>query len=131
MAPFEFGARELATGLRTALNLRRRLTIAVWARWAVAVATALSSCDHRPANMAAPLPQEIFVWQRVWNEPVESALAKARGSVAGFAVLAAEIDLREREPRIFRPNINYAAVRSTSRPVSLAIRIDPFGGPFN
>ena len=46
-------------------------------------------------------------------------------------MLAAEIDLRESEPKIFRPNLDYAALKGAGRPISLTIRIDPFGGPFN
>jgi len=71
------------------------------------------------------------VWQRVWNDQVEAALTKASKSVAGFAALAAEIDVRESAPKIFRPNLDYAALKSSGRFISLAIRIDPFTGPFN
>ncbi len=92
---------------------------------------ALTSGCARQERISGPLPQEIFVWQRVWNEQVESALLNVREAAAGFAVLAAEIDLRGGEPKVFRPNINYAALKGSGLPIALAIRIDPFGGLFN
>lgn len=92
---------------------------------------ALASGCARQKRISGALPQEIFVWQRVWNEQVESAVARARNSAAGFGVLAAEIELGEAQPKIFRPNINYTALKSTGLPIALTIRIDPFGGPFN
>jgi hypothetical protein len=57
-------------------------------------------------------------------------LLTARGAAAGFAVLAAEIDVRGREPKIIRPNVGFAALKSSGRPIALAIRVDPFAGPF-
>ncbi|HZJ13444.1 MAG TPA: DUF3142 domain-containing protein [Chthoniobacteraceae bacterium] len=76
------------------------------------------------------MPQEIYVWQRVWNEQVEAALLTARDAAAGFAVLTAEIDVREQETKIVRPNVSFAALKSSGRPIALAIRVDPFAGPF-
>jgi Protein of unknown function (DUF3142) len=96
-----------------------------------AVCLALTTACSRRGTVSGPLPQEIYVWQRVWNKQVEAALAKAGKSAAGFAALAAEIDLREGEPKIFRPNLEFAALKASGRPISLTIRIDPFSGPFN
>lgn len=76
------------------------------------------------------MPQEIYVWQRVWNEQVEAALLTAREASAGFAVLAAQINVREREPKIVRANVSFAALKASGRPIALAIRVDPFAGPF-
>jgi Protein of unknown function (DUF3142) len=95
------------------------------------VCLALVTACARRETVSGPLPQQIYVWQRVWNEHVEAAVTEAGKSAAGFAVLAAEIDLSEGEPKIFRPNLEYAALKLTGRPVSLTIRIDPFSGPFN
>jgi len=71
------------------------------------------------------------VWQRVWNEQVEAAVTQAGKSAAGFAVLAAEIDVRESAPKIFRPDLKYAALKASGRSIALTVRIDPFSGPFN
>ena len=97
----------------------------------VAVSLALTTACTRRSTASGPLPQDIYVWQRVWNDQVVAALTKARELATGFAVLAAEIDLREREAKIFRPNLDYAALKAAGRPISLTIRVDPFIGPFN
>ncbi len=76
------------------------------------------------------MPQEIYVWQRVWNEQVGVALRTARDAAAGFAVLTAEIDVRRPQPKIIRPNIDFTALKFSARPIAVAIRIDPFAGPF-
>jgi hypothetical protein len=89
-----------------------------------------AACDPRQ-TVSGLLPQEIYVWQRVWNDQVKTAVSKANKSAAGFAIMAAEIDLRDGEPKIFRPNLDYAALKASARPISLTVRIDPFGGPFN
>jgi hypothetical protein len=75
-------------------------------------------------------PQEIYVWQRVWNEQVEAAVTQAGKSTVGFAVLAAEIDVRESAPKIFRPDLKYAALKASGRSIALTVRIDPSSGPF-
>src|SRR4029434_5641770 len=84
----------------------------------------------RTERISGPLPQEIYVWQRVWNEQVEAALLTARDAAAGFAVLAAEVNVPERGPQIAPHNINFAALKTSGRPIALAIRVDPFAGPF-
>jgi hypothetical protein len=90
----------------------------------------LSTGCARQTRVSGALPQEVFVWQRVWNSNVEDALKNARASAARFCVLVGEIDVREREPRIFQPNVGYAALKASGVPVALAIRIDPFAGAF-
>jgi uncharacterized protein DUF3142 len=97
----------------------------------VALYLAVTPGCARHKTVSGPLAQEIYVWQRVWNDQVKAALTKASESAAGFATLAAEIDLRDGEPKIFRPNLDYAALKSSGRPVALTIRIDPFIGPFS
>ena len=97
----------------------------------LAVCLALTTACARRETFSGQLPQQIYVWQRVWNEHVEAAVTEAATSAAGFAVLAAEVDLREGKPKIFRPNLHYAALKTSGQPVSLTIRIDPFNGPFN
>lgn len=96
-----------------------------------AVALALTSGCVRQEKTSGSLPQEIFVWQRVWNAQVDEAVRQAKTFSAGFAVLAAEIDLRNGEPKIVRPNVDYSPLKAVGLPLALAIRIDPFAGAFN
>ena len=88
-----------------------------------------TGCARRQ-TVSGPLLQEIYVWQRVWNDDVTAALTRASHAATGFSVLAAEIDLRGGAPKIFQPNLNYGALKTSGRPISPTIRIDPFSGPF-
>jgi hypothetical protein len=97
----------------------------------IAVGLGLTTGCARRQEISGPLPQEIYVWQRVWNDQVTAALTRASHAAAGFAVLAAEIDVHDGAPKIFQPNLNYVALQASGRPISLTIRIDPFSGPFN
>jgi hypothetical protein len=76
------------------------------------------------------LPQYAYIWQRVWNPQMEGALGQASKTFDAFAVLAGEIDLRSTPARIVRPNIDFAALKRSGVPIALAMRIDPFPGPF-
>jgi hypothetical protein len=48
-----------------------------------------------------------------------------------LVVLSAEITLREKEPRIIRPAFDAEALKRTGKPIAIAIRINPFPGPFH
>lgn len=96
----------------------------------IALYLALTTACSRRQNVSGAVPQEIYVWQRVWNDDVTTALTRASHAAAGFAVLAAEIDLRDGAPKIFQPNVNYGALKGSACPISLTIRVDPFSGPF-
>jgi hypothetical protein len=71
--------------------------------------------------VAAPLPQDIYVWQRVWSEPVRKALVEANDVASGWRVLVAESDA----PRnLKRFAVDWAALARTHKPVIAVIRID-------
>ncbi len=82
------------------------------------------SCRH-PQRSTGPLPQEAYVWQRAWGPEVRAALART-SDLAGFVVLAAEVDLSTDPPRVTRAAYDASALRSTGRPVGLAVRIGRF-----
>jgi hypothetical protein len=54
---------------------------------------------RRPERSAGPLPQEAYVWQRSWGPETRAALTRSSG-LAGFVVLAAEVDLSTEPPRV-------------------------------
>jgi hypothetical protein len=73
------------------------------------------------AALAPPVPQDAYVWQRVWTPALRGALAQSAGLVAGWRVLAAETDARGE----LRPvAIDWDALAETTRPVILVVRID-------
>jgi hypothetical protein len=77
---------------------------------------------------SGPLPQEAYVWQRAWTPAVREAVGRA-GAFRSLVVLAAEVDLSARPPRVVRPAIAWSVLRGLKgRPVGLALRIGRFHG---
>jgi hypothetical protein len=76
------------------------------------------------------LRQELYVWQRNWDEDLSQALERASGQSAGFTALAAEVSWEGDRARVVRVPIDYDAVKAAAVPVGLALRIGPYGGPF-
>lgn len=89
----------------------------------LALAALAGSCGRGRAS--GPLPQEAYVWQRAWTPAVREAVGRAR-DFRSLVVLAAEVDLSSRPPRIARPAIAWDVLKG--RPVGLALRIGRFHG---
>ena len=101
---------------------------------------ALSACresepvpsnTRTPYTAPAPLLQRAYVWQRDWNAPVAASLAEGRDVLDGCVVLGAEIEWRGGSPRAIKPRVDWAALRTFGKPVSVAMRIAPSSGPFS
>ena len=82
----------------------------------------------RSRRASGPLPQEAYVWQRSWAPEVLAAIAAAgqASDLEALVVLAAEVDLAARPPRVARAAVDFAALRAYGRPVGLALRIGSF-----
>jgi hypothetical protein len=75
---------------------------------------------------SGPLPCEMYVWQRVWNEPVRNAVITAPDWVSGLAPLAAEITWRnDGSPLVAWARVDFAALRRSERSVAAVLRIGP------
>jgi len=80
---------------------------------------------------SGPLPHECYIWQRVWDEELQNSIGQAESTFEGFTVLAAEIDVRpDRQAQQIMP-VDYSFLSSLSIPVGIAIRINPYSGPFD
>ncbi|MEN8126768.1 MAG: DUF3142 domain-containing protein [Planctomycetota bacterium] len=78
-----------------------------------------------------PLPHECYVWQRVWSEDLRAAIGRAESDLKGLTVLAAEIDVRPgRQQQQIMP-VDYSFLSTVSQSVGIAIRINPYSGPFD
>ncbi len=77
-----------------------------------------------------PLTHEVFIWQRAWTPAVVAAVRRAAGSVAGYAVLAAEVECRNDGWNPVRVDADYPALASTGRPVALAVRVGGYRGDY-
>src|SRR5688572_17039213 len=89
----------------------------------------LAGCDRTPMQ-TGPMPHDVYVWQRAWNDHVREGLTTARGSMQTFVVFTGQITFGGDVPKIVKPTIDYAALAGLGRPIGLAIRVDPFPGPF-
>ena len=103
---------------------RRRLAVLGLLTLATA-ALLLGLWLRRGRRASGPLPQEAYVWQRSWEPEVRSAVRQTQ-DLAGLVALAAEVDLSVRPPRVTQVAIDAASLRSTGKPLGLAIRIGRF-----
>ncbi|MFZ4789541.1 MAG: DUF3142 domain-containing protein [Candidatus Competibacteraceae bacterium] len=79
-----------------------------------------------------PLTHSAYLWQREWTDGVRAALQRNQPFIAEWAVLAAEVEFRANAaPRVARVAPDYAALRDSGRPISFAIRVGPYPGPFD
>ena len=84
----------------------------------------------KPRRGKGPLPQEGYVWQRVWTPQVQQGVQAAAGKFAGLVVLAAEVEWLDGQPRLIRPKLDYRTLAALPMPLTLAMRIGPFPGPY-
>lgn len=90
----------------------------------------LPSCK-RHVLPAPPLPQRAYVWQRDWCRPVTNAIARSRGDLDGYVILACEIEWQNGRPHPVIPPVDWAAVCKQHVSISPAIRVMPYPGPFS
>lgn len=88
----------------------------------------MSLCAAALASAAGT--QDVYVWQRTWNEPVRAALARHGTNFQTVVALGAEISWRDRRPVTTRVALDHAALRATPARVGLALSIGPSAGPF-
>lgn len=76
------------------------------------------------------LPQEAYVWQRVWNDSVVEAMTNHGAVFSNLVVLTGEVKWNAGKPELIPARANYAALAATRRPVGIALRVDGYSGPF-
>ena len=84
----------------------------------------------RSSIAAAGLPQEVYVWQRAWTEPVRRAVVERSAAFARLVVLKAEVTWQEGKPQLAQVPVDYQALAQSKRPVGLALRVGPYAGSF-
>ena len=47
------------------------------------------------ARSAAPLPHDVYVWQRAWNEPVREAVVRHATNFQTLVALGAEVTWKD------------------------------------
>jgi Protein of unknown function (DUF3142) len=77
-------------------------------------------------RVAGPMPGAVYVWQRVWSEPVVAAVKTAPAWVDGLAPLGAEVAWRsDGSPEVAWPNVDFAALRLAGRTTGAVLRVGP------
>ncbi len=77
-----------------------------------------------------PLTHEAYVWQRAWTAPLRDAVSAHARDFYQLSLLAAEVTWRNNEPAVARVALDYPTLRRVGAPVSLALRVGAFPGPF-
>jgi hypothetical protein len=80
---------------------------------------------------AGAMPQEAYVWQRAWTEPVRQSVEAHAAAFSNIVLLAAEVTWDKTQPRVTRVALPDELLRRIKTPFGLALRIGPFRGPFS
>jgi len=76
----------------------------------------------------APLPHQVYVWQRAWTPAVGEALAARATNFTEAAVLLAEVSWKNKIPQVTRADVDFSALAKLPCPVGLVLRVGPFKG---
>ncbi|MBV8378344.1 MAG: DUF3142 domain-containing protein [Verrucomicrobia bacterium] len=88
----------------------------------------LASC--RPQSSDKPLFQRGYLWQRDWTPAVAAAVTDADRQMDGVVALGTEIQWNSVKPYPVRANLSWETLKRLKKAVALALRIDPYSGPF-
>jgi hypothetical protein len=97
----------------------------------LALAAWLSLPTCPAADVTKSLSQDVYVWQRDWNQPVREALAEHASNFQEIIALKADVTWRKGQPQLAQVALDYAALRNANVPVGLALRVGPYPGPFS
>jgi hypothetical protein len=120
----------------TKMNLAQRLK---WPRISLAssigcilfVCALFTSCRLQPQLFGnTPLPQRGYLWQRNWTPAVTAAVTEADRHMDGVIVLGSEIQWTGGKPTPIRAKLSWETLKTLKKSVALALRIDPYPGPF-
>ena len=90
---------------------------------------AILFCRPDHTRVSNPLPQHVYVWQRSWS-PAARAAVRERGPEFGeVVVLVAEVTWKNGQGKAAQVKVDREALKMISRPVGIALRVNPFDGP--
>jgi hypothetical protein len=108
-----------------------KLTRYVWQALSVTLLVFLfSGCHPDAGTPSGPLQQRGYLWQRAWTSAVDEATTEADQHLDGVIVLGTEIGWDDGKPHPIRSNISWSKLHAMKTPVSIALRIAPYPGPF-
>ena len=80
--------------------------------------------------LGAPLPHDVYVWQRKWTPSLRNAIQEHGPAFSQVVLLAAEVTWRDGKPELFRVPTDYEGLKRGNRPVGVALRVGPYSGSF-
>jgi hypothetical protein len=91
----------------------------------------VSGCGRGPGETLEPIRQFGYLWQRDWTPAVIDAVFEAERRMDGIVVLGTEIGWVSGKPVVIEASVAWDRLSRVSKPVSLALRVAPFPGPFD
>ncbi|CAA6689924.1 MULTISPECIES: DUF3142 domain-containing protein [unclassified Lentimonas] len=80
---------------------------------------------------AVDVPHQAYVWQRQWTPRLIDSIQAHAAELDGLTVLVAELSPSADGGSVVRVPVDYEALRATSLPISVAIRVGNYRGPFD
>ena len=74
------------------------------------------------------LPQQVYVWQRAWNEAVREGMQRSVSEFSRYLLLAAEVGWKRDRLRLIEVDFARDFLTSFSGSLGLAFRIGPYAG---
>lgn len=107
----------------------KRKTVTLIALTAMLAAIPFWPRENKRAS--GPMPRDVYVWQRSWNDALNNAIAEHATDFTELVALNAEVAWANKQQSVVRVPLDYASLRNAGRPVALALRIGPCSGPFS
>ena len=86
--------------------------------------------NSHSARALAPLPQDVYVWQRNWNYAVRDAVIQHGSNFETLVALKAEVSWRAKQVELIQVPLDYAVLKKSNAHIGLGLRIGPYPGPF-
>jgi len=99
------------------------LSVIVLLLWQIAVRFSSEPQSEGSAN-------SLYVWNRSWSNEVLQGIRESAGKVAGYVVLAGQVEWEGSTLRVTSVGCDYAALAKTGKAVGIAIRVGAYSGPF-
>ncbi|WP_309398081.1 DUF3142 domain-containing protein [Cerasicoccus maritimus] len=81
-------------------------------------------------TFAAPIAHEAYIWRRQWSTELTQSICEHANLLSGYTVLAAEITPSSRGDQVTQIKFDAVALKQAQVPVTLAIRVGNYPGPF-
>ena len=80
---------------------------------------------------AGQLSHQAYVWQRNWSPRLTAAIERHAVELEGLTVLVTEISPSADGGAVVHVPVDFDVLRATNRPITLAIRVGNYSGPFD